>query len=311
MEPLNVYAEPLNHLPVDLRAEVVLADMLDDGVTLDDLIVNPVGLFKRPYGRDISRVAWVEAQHKARRWLQIDLNRSGLYDLLPEGVFHQPTSHDTSSSKESTLREMAIQHEREQQARRFFLPFEQEFFRLRVRIEQEQRNFLFGDDNHAADVALDWFWGLPSFLTPIQRIRLRYLLPIMHQIVGNLSLMEACFGQLIDERVSLQIESSEQIWLLSDTPTLGQWQLGVDSVFDGWITDGEPILSITVHIDQPDKLMDYLPGTAGHRLLNWLTGYIVPMDLNSRLKLDTSALADTFVLAEEDALGRLDFTTFI
>lgn len=311
MEPLNAYAEALNHLPVDLRAEVVLADMLDDGVTLDDLIVNPVGVFKRPNGRDISRVAWREAQHKARRWLQIDVNRSGLYDLLPEGVFHQPTSHDTSSSKESTLREMAIQQEREQQARRFFLPFEQEFFRLRIRIEQEQRDFLSGDANPATDVALDWFWDLPSFLTPIQRIRLRYLLPIMHQIAGNLSLMEACFGQMINERVSLQIESAEQTYLLCDTPTLGQWQLGVDSVFDGWLIDGEPILSITVHIDQPDKLTDYLPGATGHRLLNWLMGYIVPMDMNSRLKLDTSALADTFVLAEEDALGRLDFTTFI
>lgn len=311
MEPLNAYAETLNHLPIDLRAEVVFADMLDDGISLDDLIINPVGLFKRPFGRDISRVDWEEAQHTVQRWLRIDLNRSGLYDILPEGVFHQPTSNDTSASKESTLREMAIQQEREQQARRFFLPIEQEFFRQRVRIEQEQRALLTGDDSALSDDTLRWFWELPDFLTSTQRMRLLYLLPMMHQLAGDLPRMEACFGQLLNERVRLHLKSPVSDYLLVDTPTLGRWQLGANSVFDGWLNDGEPVLHITIYIDQLERLTDYLPGGVSQKLVNWLAGYLVPLDTNTHLELDTSALAETFALTDEDASGRLDFTTCI
>lgn len=311
MEPLNAYADSLNHLSIDLRAEVVLADMLDDGVSLDDLIVNPVGLFKRPFGRDISRVEWVEAQHKVQRWLRIDLNRSGLYDLLPEGIFHQPTSNDTSSSKESTLREMAIQQEREQQARRFFLPIEQEFFRQRLRIEQEQRAFLYGTDSVLSDDGLRWFWELPHFLTPTQRMRLLYLLPVMHQLAGDLPLMADCFGQLLDEQVCLHVESPHSEWVLTDTPALGRWQLGANSIFDGWLNDGEPVLCITICIDRLDRLTEYLPGGVGQQLIDWLAGYLVPLDTNTRWELDTSALTETFALTDEETFGRLDFTTCI
>ena len=311
MNPVAAYAERLNHLPIDLRAEVVLADMLEDGVSPDDLIVNPVGLFKRAFARDIDQVRWVESQSTAQRWLQIDLNRNGLYDLLPEGVFHQPTSPDASASTETTLREMAIQQERERAARRFFLPIEQEFFRQRIRIEQEQRAFLFGTDALLPDDVLGWFWALPDFLTATQRKRLLYLLPVIHQMAGHLVAMETCFGQLIEERVALQLDAPDKAFIHHDLSALGQWQLGSDSVFDGWLYDGEPLLRITVYIDRSDRLIDYLPDGNGQRLIDWLAGYLVPLEVGISLVLDTSALGDTFLFTEEDAFGRLDFATTI
>lgn len=309
MEPVTAYAERLNHLPIDLRAEVVLADMLEDGISLDDLLVNPVGAFRRTFGRDISQVQWVESQIKSQRWLQIDLNRSGLYDLLPEGVFHQPTTNDASVSTETTLREMAIQHERERAARRFFLPIEQEFFRQRIRIEQEQREFLFGTDTLLPNTLLEWFWDLPDFLTPNQLKRLLYLLPVIHQMAGDLVSMEACFGQLVDERVSLAFDAPGKELIQVDTQPLGQWQLGVGSVFDGGLHDGEPQLRVTVYIDRTERLTDYLPGGNGQRLIEWLAGYLVPLAVSTSVNLDTSALNDTFQLTSDAAFGRLDFTT--
>ncbi|GAB3796455.1 type VI secretion system baseplate subunit TssG [Spirosoma humi] len=311
MKPITAYAERLNNLPIDLRAEVVLADMLEDGVSPDDVIVNPLGLFKRPFARDIDQVRWVESQSTTQRWLQIDLNRSGLYDLLPEGVFHQPTSPDASASTETTLREMALQQGRERAARRFFLPIEQEFFRQRIRIEQEQRAFLFDTGTSLPDDILGWFWALPDFLTATQRKRLLYLLPVIHRMAGDLVAMETCFGLLIEERVVLQLDAPGKAFIHRELSALGQWQLGIDSVFDGWLYDGEPVLQITVHIAQADRLTDYLPGGNGQRLIDWLAGYLIPLDVGISLALDTSALGDTFLFTEEDAFGRLDFATTI
>ncbi|GAB4024259.1 hypothetical protein [Spirosoma gilvum] len=309
MDLLPIYAERIKHLPIDLKAEVILADMLEDGISLDELILNPVGLARRAFGRDISQTEWKEAQHMSKRWLQIDLNRSSLYDLLPEGVFHQPTANEVATSKEVILNEISIQRQREQEARKFFLPFEQEFFRQRLRLEQEQRAYPIHTDTDQPNEVLSWFWNLPNFLTSLQVKRLLYILPVVHQMVGDLTAMMACFEQLLEERVSLQLDPAGMTLIEADTAPLGEWQLGESSVFDGWLRDEEPLLRITVHLDRPERVSYYLPGNNGRRMIEWLTGYLVPLDAAIGIELDTSALKDTFLLTEDEVFGRLDFTT--
>ncbi len=311
MNVLSIYADQLKHLPVDLKAEVVLADMLEDGVSLDELILNPLGLTKRAFGRDISQTRWAESQHMTKRWLQIDLNRSGLYDLLPEGVFHQPTANEVATSKEVILREMSIQREREKAARAFFLPFEQEFFRQRIRIEQEQRAYPIHTDTEQPNEVLSWFWNLPGFLTSEQVKRLLYILPQIHLMVGDLVAMTACFEQVLEERVSLRLEPGGTTLVEVDTAPLGEWQLGESSVFDGWLRDEEPLLRMTVHIDRTERVAYYLPGNDGRWMIEWLAGYLVPLDAAVGIELDTSVLSDAFVLAENEVFGRLDFTTHV
>ncbi|UFH52069.1 hypothetical protein [Spirosoma sp. KNUC1025] len=307
MEPINDYADRLNHLSIDLRAEVVLADMVTDGVSLDDLILNPMGAFRRATGRDINDVSWVESERKVKRWLQINLNRSGLYDLLPEGVFHQPTTNNRLTDKEDILQEMTIQRQRELAARQFFLPIDQEFLRQRVQIELESRQSLLHNE---PDDLLVQFWSLPEFLTPEQSRRLQYLLPLVHQLAGNMEAMTECFEQLVDERISLQLDTPGSV-LLSTDNRLGEWQLGDSSVFDGWLQDEEPLLRLTIHIEQSDQLANYLPGQNGRRLIEWLSGFLVPLDVNLSIELNTSALHDTFLLTDDDSFGRLSFTTYV
>ncbi|GAB3318823.1 type VI secretion system baseplate subunit TssG [Larkinella ripae] len=308
MEPIIPYAEHLNHLPVDLRAEVVLAELLEEGVSPDQLIVNPVGAFKRPFGRDIDQATWRESTHTAKRWLQLDLNRTGLYDLLPEGVFHQPTSGEVTRSKETLLLEMKVQREREQAARRFFLPIEQEFFRQRVRIEQEQRAF--GSDAETApDDRLGRFWNLPDFLTPAQTSHLLYLLPVMHRIAGDFRAMADCFARVVEESVSLQRVSPGHTRVEAPTPPLGEWQLGATSVLDGWLPDEEPQVLLTVHLTRRERLAEYLPGQTGRKLIEWLAGYLVPLDLTVRIELDTATLEEPFRFSGDEYAARLDFTT--
>ncbi|GAA4395341.1 type VI secretion system baseplate subunit TssG [Nibrella viscosa] len=310
METLDSYAKRLNRLPIDLRLEVVLADMLEDGVSLDDLIVNPLGSFNRPFGRDIADTEWVEAQHGHRRWLQINVNRNGIYDFLPEGVFHQPTSDDTLATQETILREIKIQREREEAARRFFLPLEQEFFRQRVRIEQEERTHLAQHDPFSLDDNLvAQFWELPDFLTTAQAKRLVYLLPVVYQFVGDLHRTALCFEQLLGERVSLQPELPGLVSLSADTPPLGQWQLGNDSLFGGYVREEGEVIRLRVHLSRADQVPDYLPGSNGRRVINLLQEYLLPMDTTLVVELDTSAFENAFILDDIPDSGLLDFTT--
>lgn len=314
MEPLTAYAEHLNHLPVDLRAEVILADMLEDGISLDELILNPIGGFQRAFCRDIHRVDWVESQQDNRKWLRIDLNRDGLYDLLPEGIFHQPTISDPQASKEVMLREMHIQTQREAAARRFFLPLEQEFLRQRIRVEQEERKYRFANSPFSLDDnLLIQFWGLPDFLTAAQIKRLLYLLPVLHQLVGDFDHMTACFEQLLEERVSLSLDppAREAVGTQLETAPLGQWQLGKTALLGTRLIDEWPELCLTIHLSRAERLVEYLPGGVDRRVVDWLGEYLFPLETVLRLELDTTAIEDNFLLTDAIHTGRLDCTTLI
>ena len=308
MNPVASDIERLNHLPVDLRAEVVVADLLENGVSLDDLILDPSGGFRRAFGRDIDHAEWTEAQPS--QWLRIYLNRDGLYDRLPEGLFHQPTTNESNPTKDEWLREMALQQEREKAARLFFLPLEQEFFRQRVRIEQEERAYLPGGSQASPEEnELVQFWNLPPFLTPDQVHRLLYLLPLVYRMAGDLDYMAACFEAVLEEPVRLQLEPPGGVPFTTETAPLGQWQLGVDSLLDGLLMDETPVVRLTVCVGQADRIAAYLPGGRGRQLIDWLGDYLFALDTLPVIDLDTSALERDFQLAEESPNTWLYFTT--
>jgi len=288
-----------------------MADLLEEDFRLDDLILNPVGGFRRAFGRDVSGAEWVEAQQGDRRWLRLDLNRDGLYDRLPEGLFHQPTANDTKISKDEWVREMAVQQEREKAARLFFLPIEQEFFRQRVHIEQAERSYLPGSRSafDSSDNDLVRFWNLPPSLTPVQVHRLLYLLPLFHRIAGDADYIAACFERVLEERVTLQLAPPELVSFRTETAPLGQWELGQSSLFDGLLADEAPVVRLTVHLSRADRVETYLPGGTGRRLIDWLGDRLFSLDTTPVVELDTSGLDTHFVLHEEPADTWLDLTT--
>ncbi len=73
---------------LDIKAETLMAIAIENGITGDDFMIASDSLFNRAYSRDVLSAALAEDANK-KSFLQLHLSRTGLYDQLPEGVFHQ------------------------------------------------------------------------------------------------------------------------------------------------------------------------------------------------------------------------------
>ena len=81
----------LDEVPLDLRAEVLVNELIVRRFSVNDLFVKPVGLFRRRFDKDIHSVDVTQLNDE--QVVQVlRLNREGLYDALPENLFHYPPS---------------------------------------------------------------------------------------------------------------------------------------------------------------------------------------------------------------------------
>src|ERR1700712_1031115 len=99
------YAEWCEHLREDIRMEVVLSELTEHGLRLDDVIIESHSLFKRNYQHDIEAIGNVNHGRSRKTKLSVAVNRQGIYDQLPEDLFHQ-LSDATALGKEEIILEL-------------------------------------------------------------------------------------------------------------------------------------------------------------------------------------------------------------
>lgn len=145
--------QELDALYDNIKAEVVISEIQQRAnVTEKDFIIQNNSTFSRPYRRDILEVDGLVNENK----ITINLSRNGIYDTLPEGVFHIPKANENADAYISRRKKF---QEEEKDARSFFAPIENEFFYQRLQIEKNERNLL--DDFYALnDSFLEEFWDI-------------------------------------------------------------------------------------------------------------------------------------------------------
>ena len=89
MDVIEEIKNKINSIPYDLKAEVLLSSLLEsynkDGY---EFLINYQGQFKRPYRTDVLGCEIVDYDYDTTQFLKINISRDGIYDTLPEGVFH-------------------------------------------------------------------------------------------------------------------------------------------------------------------------------------------------------------------------------
>ncbi|MCB2377386.1 type VI secretion system baseplate subunit TssG [Hymenobacter sp. BT635] len=306
----------LRRRPFDLRLEVVVADLLAHGYRFDDFIIRPVGLFARRYRRDIGTVA----EEQPERWLAaktaVEVHREGLYDALPQQLFHHP-GDPTQQGVRAMIEDIQVQRRREKATRRFFLPFEQEFYRFRVLLEQEERRYMTNLSAQWYNEVLARFWELSGYLPPRQVTTLLYLLPLAHRIVGDLERTQQVFESVLEMPVRLRTVAplqfnNQAIQTAEGTAgaLLGQGELGRDFVLSGAYQETLPALEISLHSLSTAQLEVYLaPATWQARALQLLCQYFIAFETDVVLHYEVAATSQSFVLADEGETAVLGYTT--
>lgn len=291
----------------DVRAEVLLNHLRENGLINEGFVVSHNGFFYREFTKDIYGASVAEDKWY-RQYLEIELSRSGFYDMLPEALFHQP---DTSEFRQrSGVSEMITRYKKntvkEKEARKFFQPFENAFFHQQMELEREELDLLDTLRNKTLSLYFLKFWGLPTSFSVHEVASFLLLFPYAHIINGNIPLMESCLRVLLKEEVAI-IQKQP-------VPTLaeGDWDMGLGSqpLGDYMICGNEfmeeyPNLSYRIGPLKNSRVIDYIEAGRKEVLIRTFNNFFAPVeaDIEIDIAIDSKTQGMSFAENDEIILG--------
>src|SRR5450432_2777337 len=243
----------------DVKAEPQLLLALEKGLLPEDFLISCDGLFRREYSRDIVSAELKEDARK-QTILELHLSRGGLYDQLPEGLFFQLPQRSTRNAGAADMAsDYKLNKKKEEEIRRFFLPFENDFFLQRMQIEKEEATLLEGLQSGILNDYFIKFWNLPASIPKSFVIPLILLLPYAYKIAGNIPLTEKCLQQLLREEVVIQKKEDGFLDAHSvNAPAMSDALLGIDMICGQQFWEGTPYYDIEIRPSGNESISDYL-----------------------------------------------------
>ncbi|MBO9205315.1 MULTISPECIES: hypothetical protein [Niastella] len=269
----------------DIKAEVLVNHALQNNVHPDDFVVLNDGRFYREYRTDVYAINKIEDAW-LYQLLQLKLSRSGLYDLVPEGLFHQSHTGTKSNSAAELAAQSRIDRKKEMAARKFFQPIENSLFRQRVFLEQEEENLLAGMDNGLLNDYFFTFWEFPEGLNKTAAMLLVLLLPYAHTIAGDPALMQKCLEVLLQENVTIEQVTPAVCIAPGKDNSLGMGELGNDLVCGQTFLEDFPCLQYNIGPLQQSRPVDYVTGGDNDLLLQVFNNYFAPAEADILINVE-------------------------
>ncbi len=279
----------------DIKAEVLAAAWLDEGFPAERLLVRPQGQFRRNFNYDIAAIT-DEGEFNRFRGRILELNRSGVYDHLPESLLHLRTEPTPTVAKK--VADVRREREKEKKSRLFFLPLEQEIFLAKIQNEQRESKAFHLRPGAGFLKILREFWQIPAFVPETWLLPLITNLPRLGRgtAVTHLSASaEALLGNLTGYDVKLKVTTSKSFKI--DSPwRLSQNQLGEKTLLDGALESYCPHYELTLKANPgSDPPIHYLPGGNRRAALEWLLGFLLPAEASREISVEGTS--SEFVLA--------------
>lgn len=275
----------------DIRVETLAATLLeqaDGGLQdfgLEHLVVAPIGSEKRRYSKDVEGIRKKYYDHETA--LMIQVNRKGLFDTLPDGLFLRLDEE----YKDAKTRTKAIAQQIKE-ARKFFLPFEQAMFHPRIEAEQIEQKYTESFPDFINEI-----WGLNEFtdcLNDRQQFLLCYLLPEAYRIVGNWKLTGLCFEAVLQKPIDLKFVAPKRLDIPSTESADGSLRLGENTILGESFQDDIPSLEVHVRGVTYNDIFDFLEDGKKRKVLEELLySYFIPLDVP----------VETKIIVTEDTLG--------
>ena len=196
---------------------------------IDQLIIQPIGIFGRHVNHDVETISIVE--RKLKKYLEFKINRDGIYDNLPQGLFHVPLSTKQFSDTISDTRtKIKAETRNENQARDYFHVFEQELLVSNLVIQSlvldiEKKDYGFANSQLTQLLSFD----ITSF-TKDERDRILALLPYKNSWNNNLhEILSLFMNHVLDVNIEVNLLCKHiQVKSMSTTNTLGSHCLDWD-----------------------------------------------------------------------------------
>ncbi len=279
-------------------AEVIFASLTEAGHAANNIKVLNKGGFKKGFSNDVEQVFIEEADSRVS--FEMALNRDGIYDLLPEGLFHQSKGNTRINSVEDAVEEHKQFKEEEKLARRFFTPLEQLLFLYRAGAEAAERKALYNIQNGQLNESFYHFWDIDTKLPEGPAGRLLRLMPSADTIKSDIDATAAALSYVLQNNVTLKTSPLPDTCLLQQK-NLSEQYLGVNATIGNTI--GEWMTNWTCTIsDIPKKdLALYVEGGALKKITDRFIEIFVPVEID--ILFDFKQAVDPEIETYENILG--------
>lgn len=315
MKDLDHWIRLINSYPSDIRAEVLMADMIEEGFTESDFLIFFDSLFKRGFSKDILK-AEKTVINDVNETLALYIARDGLYDLLPEGLFHASPDEALTSGRgmaSDSRKEARI----EKETRKFFQPIENEFFYQRIQLELQERSILQKLNDNSLDDFFMNLWKIDRSLPKELIVKLIAMLPFVREIVGDFEMTANCLGAILGEEVShMFLYSSEnqnetESYLTDDIYSLGKAKLGVNLMTDGHSFETCKSIRFTVGPLKLTGIEPYLENGDNSRFINCFCNFFIPVEMDFEFEVIMKKELQDFVLDPNKSQSILGYSTTI
>ena len=302
----------INLLETDFRSEIFVAALIEEGYDPDKIHIIRKGGARRGFAKDIEDINLRFSEYDLDDYLEIKSNTDGIYDTLPEGIFHQSVYKKFNRDKEEIIDEVKQHRLEEFYARKFFQIFEMESdyaltlaYLFEIRFDKKVSNSNYTD-------IFTVYWPVLKLLKPEQRVLLMHTIPYLHQIRNNFDEVEKNMSILLEtpvkiENIKLPAKNADSFF----ESNLNKSHLGTDLVLGRMFDDGQYDLKVTIGPISAKKMEYFLETSIGNTILNYLCDLFFPG--NAFIVKDFKVFPEdaAFILSSEETNTFLGINTFI
>jgi len=292
----------VSHLSFDLKAEILGALLAGEKMNYEQLLASPDGQLKRVWSSDLAGIT-AENLNTGDEMICFHLNRDGLYDTLPEALFHEVSGADCPSGAEMAKESKKVKKE-EKEIRLFFQPFENEMFYQGIRLAAKETQLIKSIVKDCITGIIPQFWKIDDTLPDELVSALKKLLPLAHLITGDFELTSQTLQYILKEKVHYHVcasPSCDDVFLPENqTGILGKCFLGEDSIAGDRVNGFIKKVVFTIGPIKRPLIKKEVKSGMMNRFLDTFYGYFIPVELDIETRFDFAGADSLFVLAGED-----------
>lgn len=294
----------VNSIESDYKSEVIAANLVMQGYDPNRIFLIRKGAMRRGFAKDIEHIDLQFSEHDLRDYLNVYTNREGIYDILPEGLFHKPINKSKSKQKEDILDE--IKHHRQEEffARKFFQLFEVEADRALTDTYLWELGFDKKISNKNFTNIFLPYWPILKYFDSRQAIIFIYVISILHKVRNNHSEVEDIISIILDVPVKISPTKipHKDVDPGSYKSQIGVAGLGVDFVLGDVFNDGIDDLKVTIGPISAKKMKYFMLPNEGTLVLDKLCDLLLTADSFIVKDFKISPEDSVFILSEEKAV---------
>ena len=294
----------------DIKVEALLSALLAENPQFTNrLVISNKGQFVRTYRREILNYEVVDFKSDNLPYLLLNIAKDSIYDALPEGVFHYPKSDKIGKEVTEMTKDYRKQKKEEANARKFFMPFENEFWINAINRDVVENELLHSLSTVKPFDFLHEFWKLDKNIPTIFVAKLIKLLPYVYQIVGNLKLTAQCLSYILEEKVEYKEVGYKELSESEQNSLLGETNLGLNMILGSSYMDYSLYVEFKIGAIKNGNSRSYFYDGQIKKFIDLFYEYFLPLEVEAKTTITLLKEEEEFFISHPNMM--LGITTRI